>query len=285
MGAKHLILGCGYTGLVLAQQRHLRGEAVIGTSRTEDRRVEIEATGAAFEKLDLDCAPSPAPGEKLASVTLLAPPPDDLDLAARRVRYAVRRAGDAPVVVLTSTAVYGETRGTVTERTHPAPRTDRERAWAMMDAAALYLRREGHPVRVVRTPAIYGPGRDLRAQLLTGQAFVIKGAPVSSRIHVEDLARLLIYMTTPSAPPLLIACDDLPAPTQRVYEEAARLLDVPGPKSLSADEARERFTNQQLSMRLKGRSCRSVVKPLVPVRLRYPTYREGLRACLVGQRA
>lgn len=276
----HLIVGCGYTGLAMAKALVKAGDAVIGTSRTVDRRMEIEATGATFAQLDLDAADD-LPQGPFASVTLLAPPPESLDRAAGRIQFVVEKARGAPVTVVISTAIYGDIRGTITERTHPSPQDERHRRWGIMDAATLYMRMHGHDTAVVRTPAIYGPGRDHRAKLLTGEAKVVKPAPPLSRIHVDDLAALLIRMGQPSRPPILLACDELPAPTWRVVDEAARLLGVAPPTEVGPDEAPQHFTDVALSMRLVERTCRSVVRPWLGVRMRYPTYREGLRACLL----
>lgn len=280
-GAKtHLIIGCGYTGLALARQLVKSGAKVTGTSRSEMRRSEIEATGANFAMLDLDTAKD-LPDGPFASVTLLAPPPENLDRAAGRIQFIVGKAGGAPVTVVISTAIFGDIRGTITERTHPSPKDDRQRRFGIMDAATLMMRMDGYDTAVVRTPAIYGPGRDHRAKLLTGEAKVVKPAPPLSRIHVEDLAALLVRMTEPFRPPLLLACDEMPAPTWRVVEEAARLLGVSPPTEVPPDEAPDHFSDIGLSMRLVERSCRSVVRPWLGVRMRYPTYREGLRACLL----
>lgn len=283
--APHLLIGCGYTGLVVARRLVELGERVIGTSRTDERKPEIGATGAAFASFNLD-ADEPLPHRRPKSIILLAPPhEDDPDATVERLRRVAAQAHGAPIVVVISTAIFGDTRGTITERTHPAPRTERERRWALMDAAALYLRvTERHDVRVVRTPAIYGPGRDFRANLLTGDATVVRPAPPTSRIHVEDLATLLIRMAQPSGPPVLLACDDLPSPTWRVTAEAARLLDLPPPRELTPEEAAEHFSEVGLEMRLSGHACMSLVRPHLGVRLKYPTYREGLRACLIGER-
>lgn len=278
----HLIIGCGYTGLVMARSLKERGERVIGTSRTEERRAEIEATGADMAILDLDRDPR-LPEGPFSSITLLAPPPEDFDAGAERIERLVTQAGQTPFVVVVSTAIFGDTKGTITERTHPAPKTERARRWALMDAASLYMRvREGHPVRVVRTPAIYGPGRDFRAKLLTRDAYVVRPSAPTSRIHVEDLAALLIRMGHPGAPPILLACDELPSPTWRVMGEAARLLNLPPPVELSPEQAAQHFSEVGLEMRLSGHACLSVVRPYLGVPLKYPTYREGLRACLIG---
>ena len=279
----HLIIGCGYTGLAVATARVQAGESVVATSRSEMRRGEIEATGATFAVFDFDVATAlPAPKE-FETITVLAPAPESLEHAARRMRNIAKWAGPTtPVVVVISTSIYCDTTSDITERTHPAAKTLRAKQWATQDSAALFMRQQGHNIRVVRTPAIYGPGRDHRARLLTQTAFAIAGASATSRIHVEDLANLLIRMAAEVAPPILLACDELPAPTVRVMEEASRILDLPGPIELSLEDAQAQMSERAMQMRLGGHSCRSVVRPYLGVRLKYPTYREGLRACLRG---
>jgi nucleoside-diphosphate-sugar epimerase len=276
----HLIVGCGYTGMALARFLVERGQTAIGTSRSELRRGEIEDAGAAFLPVDLD-RDKKLPEGPFSSVTVLAPPSDDIEAVSGRIHRVVLAAGDAPVTVVVSTALFGETKGTVSERTHPAPRTDRQRRWYMQEAAALACRLAPADVAVVRVPEIYGPGRDHRAKLLTGAAKVIRPAEPTSRIHVEDLAALLARMTMPGRPPLLLACDELPVPNWRVVHEAARLLGLPEPAEMSMAEAAEGLPETGLAMTMTGRSCRSIVRPWLGVRLRYPTYREGLRACLL----
>jgi len=276
---RHLIIGCGYTGQVLAKLLVQAGEAVTGTSTRLERRADVEDLGAHFARYDLADLPK-LPVAKPDCVTVLAPPPDDLQETARRVRRLVEAAKNASVVFVASTALYGDTRGTVTERTRPASSSLRGKRWEILDATALWMRQQGHRVRVVRTPAIYGPGRDFRKKLESGEAAVIDGAPPVSRIHVEDLARLLLRMHQDEAPPVLLACDELPAPTGRVMDEAARLLGTDQAARISVEEARLRYTERAFSMRMGGHSCRSVVRHLLGVPLTYPTYREGLRASL-----
>jgi nucleoside-diphosphate-sugar epimerase len=268
----HLIVGCGYTGMAVARRLKAEGERVIGTSRSEMRRAEVESSGAKLKVLDLD-KPRDWPQGPFKSVIVLAPPPDDPDRAGERVRDVIEHANGAPVVVVVSTRVFGDTRGTVTERTHPAPRSQLDQRWAAVDSTALYLRGQGHDVRVIRAANIYGPGRDFRARLLAGETpRVARPAPSTSRIHVDDFAALCVRMTRPSAPPVLVACDEQPSPLWRVLQEAARLLDVTPPETVPPEEATATST--------AAFACRSLVRPYLGVRLRYPTYREGLRACL-----
>ena len=277
---RHLIIGCGYTGLSLCKLALQEGQAVTGTSTGLLRRAEIEEQGAHFATLDLDEQPLKLPLSSVDAVTVLAPPPENLEAGARRIRRLVEAADGASIVIVVSTAVYGDTRGVVTERTRPAASSERGKRWELADATALLMRQEGHNVRVVRTPAIYGPGREYRKKLEEKTAVVIEGAPTVSRIHRDDLARLLWRMHQDDAPPVLLACDDMPTPTSRVMDEAARLLSLDPAPRISVEEAKKQMTELQFSMRMGGRNCKSVVRPLLGVALNYPTYREGIRASL-----
>lgn len=264
----------------MAAQWRAEGAFVIGTARSALRRADIQAAGARFVPFDLD-APDPFVHDRPRSVTLLFGPPRGDDQATEKLRRLVTTIGpDVPVTVVVSTAIFGATRSLLTERTHPKPLTERARRWAEWDKAALCLRLCGYDVAVVRTPAIYGPGRDHRAKLLTHAAKVIRPAAATSRIHVDDLARLLRRMADKGRPPILLATDELPAPTWRVVEEASRLLRTDPPLTLSPEEAKQAFSELGYEMRTNGHSCRSIVRPWLGVRLQYPTYREGLRASL-----
>lgn len=272
----HLILGCGYTGMVMARALRAAGASVVATARSRTREAVLCSMGAHFVPLDLTPAPVLPVGD-FATITLLAPPPDDLDEVVDRVVSIGEQIKNAILVVVVSTALYGTTTGVVTEHTRPCPRTPRARRWQLQELAALSLRYQKRlPVRVVRTPAIYGPGRDFQAQLADGSARVIRPAPPTSRIHVEDLAALLIRMGQTSAPPYVLACDELPCPTWQVMQEAAMIYGLPPPEEVSPARARQVFSPLGVEMRLSGRACMSIVRPWLDLPLRYPTYRQGL---------
>lgn len=282
MKAPYFIVGCGYTGLVLARHLIASGERVIGTTRDPARLAEIAATGAEARLFCMD--EDAIPDAPLAGIFVLAPVPDDMSRIAKRFSKIFRSSGRVPVTVVVSTALLGDIRGPVTEKTVPQPKSERAQRWALLEALCLHHRqRDGQSIQVVRTPAIYGPGRCFEAALLRGDAKVIENGPSLSRIHVTDLARLLHAMSNRSAPPILMACDDAPAPTWQVMEEAARVLGVPGPQRIPLSEASHHFTPRGLEMRLSGRTCVSRVRPHLVSKLRFPSYREGVRASLQGE--
>ena len=282
-----IVAGYGYAGGVTASLAASRGDDVIALARSAALAADAAVRGARHVQLDLDLPLDAAALlahevvralPKPTAVLSLLPAAEGVDADARTARLVALSRG-APLVVVVSTGLFGATTQECTERTRPRPSTDREKRIAAFELAALKARAAGHDVRVVRVPAIYGPGRAFERDLRAGTAQAIRPAHPTSRIHVDDLAALLLRMLAPDAPPLLLACDDAPAPTWEVMREAARLLEVPPPRFVSPEEAPQVLSAIGLAMR-QGRRCRSLVRPLLDTPLRYPTWREGLSASL-----
>lgn len=141
------------------------------------------------------------------------------------------------------------------------------------------------PLRVVRIAGIYGPERTLREGLERRSLVLFHGGPVTSRIHVDDLVRLIEAMMGEGAPPLAVACDEAPAPTLDVARYTAELLGVPLPDVVTLEEAKAKLSPVGLEMRLGGHRCRSVVRESLIGKLAHPTFREGVRASLAAEGA
>lgn len=272
----HFIVGCGYTGLVLARDLVAKGERVVGTTRDPKRMAEIAATGA--EPLLFSIEQQNWPKHPFKAIYLLAPVPREPDAVIARMEILMRHLGRVPTVAVASTGLYGQVEGIVNEMTLPHPVSERERCLALWDASILYARQRGIPISVARTPAIYGPGRCFENVLRSGDAKVIEDGPITSRIHVDDLTALLQCMVRKGAPPILLACDMEPAPTSRVMDEAAYRLGLSCPRRIRGEDAHLHFSARGLEMRRTGRQCVSLVRHHLLPELRFPTYREGVSA-------
>lgn len=174
---------------------------------------------------------------------------------------------------LSSTGVYGDTRGAWVDETAPIG-TGRRTARA--EADQLWLERGA---RIFRLPGIYGPGRSVLDKVRTGKAQRIDlPHQVFSRIHVDDIASGVLAGIEAAAGAYNLA-DDLPCSQNAVIREACRLLDRQPPPLLSLDEA-------QLSPAARAfydenrRVANGKAKRLLNWQPLYPTYREGLRAVL-----
>ena len=176
---------------------------------------------------------------------------------------------------LSSTGVYGDAAGAWVDEASP---TGTGRRSARSDADALWMKRQA---RVFRLPGIYGPDRSALDKVRDGSAHRIDmSGQVFSRVHVDDIVGGVVRALETEAPPGAYNLgDDLPASHNSVTEEACRLLGVDPPPLQTMDEA-------GLSPMARGfyaenrRVANSKAKRMLGWRLRYPTYREGLRSLL-----
>jgi nucleoside-diphosphate-sugar epimerase len=178
---------------------------------------------------------------------------------------------------LSSTGVYGDTGGAWVDES--APTGGRRGARAEADLA--WLERGA---RVFRLPGIYGPGRSALERVAEGRAHRIEiPKQVFSRVHVGDIASGVMAGFGAPAGAYNLA-DDLPASQNAVIEEAGRLLGVAPPPIRTLDEAglspeAEAFYTEN------RRVANGKAKRVLGWRPAFPTYREGLRACLAARPA
>jgi nucleoside-diphosphate-sugar epimerase len=137
------------------------------------------------------------------------------------------------------------------------------------------------PTHVFRLAGIYGPGRSAFDKLIAGTARrVKKDGQVFSRIHVEDIASVLeASMARPNAGAIYNVADDEPAAPDAVVAYAAELLGVPPPPEVHFDDA-DLSPMARSFYEGSRRIANARIKSELGVKLRYPTYRDGLRALL-----
>jgi nucleoside-diphosphate-sugar epimerase len=274
-----LIFGLGYSASAIA--RGLEGEAasIVGTARAP------AADPGPVHTIVFDGAhPSPAAAAALAEATHLVvsiPPGETGDpvtahhapdiLAAPTLRW---------IGYLSTVGVYGDHGGGwVDESTpcHPGQSRSQHRLAAEAEWQALAERKDV-PLAIFRLAGIYGPGRNALANLADGEARrIVKPGQVFNRIHVDDIAGAVAAALRRGAGGIFNVADDEPAPPQDVVAFAASLMGASPPPEIP-------FAGAPLSP--MGRSFYSENKRVSNARLgrdlglvlRYPTYRDGLRA-------
>ncbi|SNB66079.1 Nucleoside-diphosphate-sugar epimerase [Arboricoccus pini] len=274
--------GLGYTAKRLAAALASKGWIIRGTARTAAKVAELRQEGIeAFEFAGL--GPLQEASTALSSVThvLHSIPPDPEGDPVLRWHAADLAAlpGLAWLGWLGSTSVYGNRDGAwVDEETPLLPaiaRADR-RAAAERDWLA-----SGLPTHIFRLAGIYGPGRNAFVTLRQGTARrIVKPGQVFSRIHVDDIVRVLMAsIAKPSPGRIYNVCDDEPAPSQDVVGHAAKLMGVPPPPELPFETAE--LPPMARSFYSANRRVRNErIKRELGVTLAFPTYREGLAALL-----
>ena len=284
---RHLLcFGLGYTAQALAARLAAEGWTVAGTCRSDKQIAALAARGYACHPFDRDNSLAP---ELLASVShiLVSIPPDESgdpvldrhcdDIAAM---HSLRWLG-----YLSTTGVYGDREGGwVDETSELRPSGARGRRRVAVEAAWLDLwRNRGVPVHIFRLAGIYGPGRSPFDALRAGTAKrVAKPGQVFSRIHVDDLAGVLISsIGRPRPGAVYNVCDDQPASPTEVVAHAADLLGVPAPALVPFDEAALSPMARSFYADNK-RVSNTLIKAELRVTLRYPDYRAGLAAILAA---
>jgi len=278
-----LCFGLGFSAAALARRLSGEGWQVSATRRSEAGAAEIRAAGYRAYMFD---GTAPLPPEAFDGVThvVISAPPDaqgDPVLRQHAADFAARAKQFRWVAYLSTTGVYGDHAGAlVTEETPLTPNTDRGMRRLMAETQWLELwRQHGLPVHLFRLAGIYGPGRNQLLSLLDGTAKrVIKPGQIFSRIHVEDIAGVLeASIARPHPGRAYNVCDDEASPPQEVVEFGATLLGLPVPPAIPF-EAAELSPMARSFYADSKRVSNERLKAELGVRLRYPTYREGLSA-------
>jgi nucleoside-diphosphate-sugar epimerase len=273
MTQKHLLcFGFGFSAQALA--RHLNRDewTITGTSRSSEGADAITVQGYEGVRFD-DLSAIPA---TVTHVVSSVPPDAEGDPVLRRFSGEMARPFDW-LAYLSTTGVYGNHGGAwVDEDTPLTPNTERgarrvaaEQAWSRFHA------------HIFRLAGIYGPGRNVILNLRDGTAKrVIKPGQIFSRIHVEDIAGVLLAsMVKPNPGRAYNVADDEPCPPQDVVEYAAKLLGLPVPPDVSFEQA-------QLSAMARSfyedskRVSNGRVKRELGYQFKYPSFRDGLRGLL-----
>jgi nucleoside-diphosphate-sugar epimerase len=117
-------------------------------------------------------------------------------------------------------------------------------------------------------------------RLLRGTVHRIgKPGHVSNRVHVYDIAQAIDAAFARGAEGIFNVVDDEPASPSDQVAFAAQLIGVDPPAEIPYEEARGLVSPMALSF-YDGciRARNDKLKAVLDVRLRYPTYRDGLRA-------
>ena len=187
---------------------------------------------------------------------------------------------------LSTIGVYGDLQGAWADEDTPAE-PDTERGVARIEAEAAwtaFCRERRLPLDIFRLAGIYGPGRNPLDRVRRGNAHrILKPGQVFNRIHVDDIAQTVAAAIRQEREQpgtrLFNLADDEPAPPQDVILYAAELIGAPPPPEVPFESAA--LSPMARSFYEGNKRLRNdKVKRELGIALKYPTYREGLRALL-----
>lgn len=274
--------GLGFSALALARALKPQGFALAGTCRSEAKAESLRAEGIEAFVYGPDHALDKAALSGVTHLLLSVPPDERGDPVALAFETELKSLALDWVGYLSTTGVYGDRDGDWVDEASPlTPATARghrrllaERQWQALDL----------PLHIFRLAGIYGPGRNQLVSLREGAAKrIVKPGQVFSRIHVDDIVRILMAsIERPSPGAAYNVCDDEPAPPQEVVAYAAELLGMTPPPEIPFDDADLSPMARSFYAESKRVSNKRIREEL-GVELLYPTYREGLTALLKAE--
>jgi nucleoside-diphosphate-sugar epimerase len=256
-----------------------QGFAVAGTCRSAAKADQLRAEGIEAYLYGPDHALDASALRGTTHLLMSVPPDERGDAIALTFEEEIKALSLSWAGYLSTTGVYGDRDGDWVDETSPlTPATARgqrrllaEQQWQALDL----------PLHIFRLAGIYGPGRNQLVSLREGTAKrIIKPGQVFSRIHVDDIAQVLAASIARPAPGTAYnVCDNEPAPPQEVVTFAAELLGITPPPEIAFEDADLSPMAKSFYSESK-RVSNARLRNELGVELKYPTYREGLRALL-----
>lgn len=283
-----LLFGCGYVGRRVAERWRDQGDRVTVVTRSAERAAALRADG--FDAIVADLVEPLVPGSLPPAASVLFAV--GFDRSAGRTIHEVYVEGlrhvldalaarPAKFLYLSSTGVYGDTDGQWVDEDSPC-RPTREGGRACLAAEELLW---SHPLAgpaavILRLAGIYGPGRVPRRDVLrAGEP--IPAAPEGwlNLIHVEDAVEAaLAAEARADTPRRYVVSDGNPGRRREYYAEMARLCGAPAPRFVDPAEGTAKAARAGADKRVSNRRLLGELG----VRLRYPSYREGLAAIVAA---
>ncbi len=288
-----ICFGLGYSAQHFVEIFGQKFDGIIGTVRSAERAAALNAhPSGRLKALIFDGSSTPLDLRSAiaeADAALVSVPPDENgDPVLRACGDVLAHAQRLRAVVYLSTiGVYGDRGGAwVDEETPPQPGAARSRERLAAEQAWLdFGARQNIAVAILRLAGIYGPGQNALVQIASGKARrIVKPGQVFNRIHVSDIAQAIDAAFARRASGIFNVADDAPTPPADPIVFAAQLMAVDAPPEIPFAEAAPTMSPMALSF---WQECRRVkndkLKRELGVSLRYPTYREGLRALFEEQ--
>jgi nucleoside-diphosphate-sugar epimerase len=284
-------LGLGYCAQHYVTEFGQRFDRIVGTTRSVDEIVALgqRRFGDRAVEMNLFDGKTALPEVRNAVATaeallISAAPADGADSVLAALDDDILRAPALRMIVFLSTlGVYAGSNGAwIDESAEVIPdlaRRGSARRKAEMAWQALGARRK-LPVAILRLGGIYGPGQNAMIRLQRRAAHrVAKPGHVSNRVHVFDVAQAIDAAFERRIDGIVNVVDDEPTSPSKHIAFAAALMGIEPPAEIPFAEAHKVMTPFALTF-YEGciRARNDKLKNVLGVTLRYPTFREGLRA-------
>jgi nucleoside-diphosphate-sugar epimerase len=262
---KYIVVGAGYTGLTLAKRARASGAQVTLTTRKTDLAAQLRAEG--YDVVSAAVIHAHLLPRVDAETHVVATHQPDAETDRELSQWA---SGAGRVTRISSTSVYGAREGVVNEASALALGDSRAEAQLAGEAPWQAF------ATVLRAAGIYGEARGSHTRIIAGSyAMPGDGTRYVSRIHVEDLARVILEVHDPGQ--ALLASDANPATHLEVAQFVCQTLQLPMPSCVPLESV-------HITLRGNRQVDSSKLQALLREPLTYPSYREGL-AFLASRRS
>lgn len=232
------VVGLGWLGLPLAKRLADEGYSVTGTKRNVGHESSIACGQVKVVKLDLKGGYSLHPIESslFSADTLIITLPGsrEAEKALRTfsdIRYLVdqaREAGSRHIIFTSSTSVYGDATGILTESSPVSAGT--AGGAVMAETERWLLMQKDICIDIIRLAGLTGPGRH-PARRLSGRKNLGQGEHSVNLVHQDDVItaiRLLIHSRGPGR--LYNLCSPHHPSRREFYTRVCGLNDLPVPE-------------------------------------------------------
>ncbi len=184
------------------------------------------------------------------------------------------------IVYLSATSVYGNKKGRwVNEKTKTNPTSQRGKDRLKVENMWLkYFKNYNLPVQIFRLAGIYSIENNAINRLKRGKLKIVKKKNhFFSRIHVEDIARILRISLKKNNPGQIFnISDNHPCSNDEIAKYAAKLINFAKPKEIKIKDIKSEMLSEfyKDSKRVDNQKMKSFFR----YKLKYPTYKEGLKA-------
>ncbi|MBU2866650.1 SDR family oxidoreductase [Pacificibacter marinus] len=285
MSAHLFSYGYGYSATALGALLLPANWTITGTIRNAEQAPTLRETG-----VNIRVTPDDDISDDIKNATHLlisAAPTSDGDPFLLNHLQDLKTAQNLEWVgYLSTTGVYGDRDGGWVDETSPlTPATARGKARVAAESQWIKVSQDlGLNLKIFRLAGIYGPGRGPFAKVRNGTARrIIKPNQVFSRIHVDDIAQVLLAsIHRPKSSQIFNVCDNLAAPPEDVIGYAAELLGLPLPPAQDFETAD--MTPMARSFYAESKKVKNDrIKSELGVELIYPDYMTGLNALLASE--
>lgn len=191
-------MGCGWLGTPLAQQLIREGYTVHGSTTSSEKLMHLQELGILPFKISLSENGIDGPIDaflKSAKVIVINVPPnlrgshrENYEVKMKHLHDSIKGSSVARIIFISSTSVYGDLEGDVTETTVPHPETESGKQLLAVEEKFKYD--PALETTIIRFGGLIGPDRH-PISFLSGKKDLSNGNHPINLIHLDDCIHII----------------------------------------------------------------------------------------------